>query len=306
MDRSVFRRTLAKNALAFLAALLLFAAGFPPLTQSSHAGGRGAAAAVEGNPVEKSLGIRMVKAPAGRYRMGSPSIESHRDDDELQHWVAISRPFLIGATEVTQGQWRKVMGRNPSFFYKNGDDFPLESVTWYDAVRFSNKLSDLAGLDRCYVRNGDKVRWKKNCDGYRLPTEAEWEYAARAGKPTPFVTGRCLTTDQANYNGKTWKGCPQGRNRAETTRVGAFPPNRWGLHDMHGNVWEWVWDNYAPYSSASVVDPTGPEKGEQRVIRGGSCLNNARICRSALRGSLAPNLGYNGILGLRIARSLPE
>ena len=220
-----------------------------------------------------TIGYRMVQIPAGRFLMGSPGNEPSRDGDETQHWVTISKGFSLGVTEVTQGQWKRVMGSNPSNFKNCGDDCPVESVSWTDAVEFCNRLSDLEGLSRCYSGQN----WDQSCTGYRLPTEAEWEYAARAGTTGPFHTGNCLSTSEANYDGNyPLSGCSKGQYRKTPIRVGSLASNSWGLYDMHGNVWEWVWDWKADYPSGSVTDPVGPSGGSTRVDRGGSWGTSAR------------------------------
>jgi formylglycine-generating enzyme required for sulfatase activity len=223
-------------------------------------------------------GVRMtfVYIPPGEFMMGSPEDEPERRDDEVQHHVTLTRGFYMQTTPVTQGQWETVMGNNPSHFKEDGPECPVENVSWEDAQAFIKKLNRAAG---------DEV--------YRLPTEAEWEYACRAGTTTPFYTGRCLGTDQANYDGNyPLKGCPKGEFRQKTTPVGSFPSNPFGLYDMHGNVWEWCQDWHGPYPSEPVVDPTGPATGSVRVRRGGGWFNVGRVCRSAYRGAFAPAFRY--------------
>ena len=191
-------------------------------------------------------------------------------------------------TEVTQGQWRSVMGDNPSGFKECGDDCPVENVSWNDIQGFMKKLNE-----------------KEGASIYRLPTEAEWEYAARAGTTTPFYFGDCLSTDQANYNGNyPLADCPKGEYREKTVPVASFPPNKWGLYDMHGNVWEWCQDWYGEYPEGSVTDPEGPETGSNRVLRGGGWIGGARYCRSALRYGVAP-ADRGSSFGFRLVRSLP-
>ena len=167
--------------------------------------------------------LELMPIPAGTFMMGSPETEANRESHEVRHQVAISKPFYLGVYAVTQAQYRMVMGVNLSKF--KGDNLPVESVSWNEAVEFCQKLS--ANTDR-------KVR---------LPTEAEWEYACRAGTTTPFNTGDTISTDQANYDGNhTYGNGSKGVFREKTTPVGSFPPNAWGLYDMHGNVWEWCSD----------------------------------------------------------------
>ena len=212
-----------------------------------------------------SLGMKFVLIPAGTFMMGSPPDDPQRDDDESQHRVTISKAFHMQTTEVTQGQWKRVMGNNPSHFKNCGDNCPVETVSWHDVQEFIRKLNQLEGTNK-----------------YRLPTEAEWEYACRAGTSTPFYTGKCISTDQANYNGSlSMPGCPKGEYRKGTVSAGSFPPNTWGLYDMHGNVWEWCEDWFGYYPSGHVTDPKGPSSGIERVLRGGSWGDVAWYMRSS-------------------------
>jgi formylglycine-generating enzyme required for sulfatase activity len=233
--------------------------------------------------LDNNVGLDMVQIPAGEFVMGSPAEETGRDDDEgPQRTVTVPR-FFIGRFQVTQAQYEAVMGQNPSRF--KGADRPVEQVSWDDAVAFCEKLSGLVGRT------------------YRLPSEAEWEYACRAKTTAPFNVGPTLTTDLANYNGnESYGNGPKGIFREETTDVGSFPPNAFGLHDMHGNVYEWcqdVWhENYegAPTDGSAWVD--GGDQA-QRVLRGGSWFIHPVICRSAdrLRG---PRDGFNVDVGFRV------
>ena len=234
-----------------------------------------------------TLGATFVLIPSGTFLMGSPADEPGRDSDEgPQHQVTISQPFYMQTTEVTQGQWKRVVKNNPSYFKNCGDDCPLEQVSWSDAQEFIRRINSMEGTDR-----------------YRLPTEAQWEYAARAGTKTPFNTGNCLSTDQANYDGDyPLSGCSKGEYRRKTARVRSFAPNDWGLHDMHGNVWEWVHDWYGSYPSGGVTDPEEPT-GLYHVARGGSWGYRARYCRSASR--LSPFISYDRFyrIGFRLIRT---
>jgi formylglycine-generating enzyme len=234
--------------------------------------------------------IALVSIPAGRFVMGSPSAELGRNADETPHDVTISRGFLLGRHEVTQQEWRDVMGTAPSFFAGCGPQCPVERVNYPEIERFLDALNAAAAASP----SRDRFR-------YRLPTEAEWEYACRAGTTTPFSTGANLTTAQANYNGAfPYAGFPRGLNRAQPTPAGAFPPNAWKLADMHGNVWEWTSDWYAPYATSAPVNPRGPLSGEKRVIRGGSWVFDANSARCALRYIHAPqDRGFS--LGFRVA-----
>jgi len=247
---------------------------------------RPAASGKAGRTFTNNLGMEFVYIKPGTFMMGSPSNEPKRDNDERQHRVTLTRGFYMQSTEVTQGQWKRVMGSNPSRFKNCGDNCPVEKVSWNDCQEFIRKLNRMEG--------GNK---------YRLPTEAEWEYACRAGTDTPFSFGGCLSTDQANYDGNyPMPGCSKGEYRKTTVRSASFPPNPWGLYDMHGNVWEWCQDWFGDYPSGSVSDPAGPSSGSYRVYRGGSWFNSARYCRSADRLRYAP--GYRiDYLGFRLARA---
>ena len=169
------------------------------------------------------------------------------------------------------------MGNKPSDCdYGCGDKRPVQNINWFDAVEYMNKLSEREGLMPCYRRTGQEVEWDRSCTGYRLPTEAEWEYAARAGTVTAYSFG-----DDASELGEyAW----YSRNaEGQVREVGTKRANPWGLYDMHGNVWEWVWDWHGPYGAQAATDPTGPEDGSLRVLRGGSFIVGPWVLRSALR-----------------------
>ncbi|MGH9847208.1 MAG: SUMF1/EgtB/PvdO family nonheme iron enzyme, partial [Blastocatellia bacterium] len=230
--------------------------------------------------------LEMIRVPAGSFQMGSPENEPERASDEgPQHRVTVSG-FSIGKFEVTQAQWKAVMGSNPSNF--KGDNLPVENVSWNDAKEFCRKLSQLTGKQ------------------YRLPTEAEWEYAARAGTTTPFAFGSSLSSQQANFDGNSpYGGAAKGVYRQKTMPVGSFAANAFQLHDMHGNVWEWcedVWhENYngAPSDGSSWL--SGGDSSS-RVLRGGSWYNDGWLCRSAVRGRGGPG-DRNGNIGFRVVVS---
>jgi formylglycine-generating enzyme required for sulfatase activity len=226
--------------------------------------------------------MRFIYIQPGQFLMGSPKDEPERFDREKQHKVILTEGFYMQETPVTQGQWEAVMGNNPSRFKEGGPECPVEQVSWEDAREFLQKLNE-----------------KSSELEYRLPTEAQWEYACRAGTTTPFWTGECLSTDEANYDGNNpLKGCPKGVYREKTTPVKKFAPNPWGLYDMHGNVWEWCADWFGDYPDGPVTDPNGPSDGADRVYRGGSWINYAGSCRSAYRYHATPDLrNYN--LGFR-------
>jgi formylglycine-generating enzyme required for sulfatase activity len=234
---------------------------------------------------DHKTGITLVEVGSGRFTMGSAATELGRRADETLHDVTINRPFFLGKSEVTQQEWRAVMGANPSRFADCGPRCPVENVTFADVQQF------LAALNA----QPDKQLQ------YRLPTESEWEYACRAGSVTPFSTGDALTTAQANYNGKEPYGkAAPGQFRQRPTRAGGFPANPWGLQDMHGNVWEWTSDWYGPYPADDATDPGGPASGETRVVRGGSWQSDAASGRCAARSSRDPNTRDQG-LGFRVA-----
>jgi formylglycine-generating enzyme required for sulfatase activity len=227
--------------------------------------------------IVNSLGMTFVLIPAGTFMMGSPEDEPGRfAEREVRHEVTLTQPYYMQTTQVTQGQWESVMGNNPSHFKDGGPNCPVENVSWEDTQAFISKLNQ-----------------QESTGKYRLPTEAEWEYACRAGTEGPFYFGNCLSTDQANYNGNyPLEGCPKGERRGKTTPVGNFECNKYGLYDMHGNVLEWCQDWLGDYPTSAVTDPTGPENGAYRVLRGGSWFYYARNCRSAYRLRYGPGYRY--------------
>ena len=248
--------------------------------------------------IEPWTGMTLVELPPGRFTMGSASSEAGRNDDEVLHEVEITRPFLLSRYEVTQQEWRTVMGTSPSHFASCGPRCPVERVTFDDVQRFLAKLNARAAAP------GSKAPSLR----FRLPTEAEWEYACRADTTGPFSTGENLTTAQANYNRRypyaPFAGGPAGEFRQKPAPVGTFALNQWGLADMHGNVWEWTADWYGPYGDtmAANIDPGGAPSGEKLVIRGGSWLFDANSARCGLRYTHAPqDRGFS--LGLRVAAS---
>jgi formylglycine-generating enzyme required for sulfatase activity len=240
----------------------------------------------------------------GTFVMGSPGTEISRQKEESQHRVTVN-DFYMGKYEVTQQEYREIMNAEPGDF--RGDALPVENVTWFEAIRYCNERSKKEGLMPAYVMTGSgdalTVRWDKSANGYRLPTEAEWEYAGRAGTTTPFNTGNNITPGQANYYGTyPYNNAPSGEYRQRTMPVGSFAPNAWGLHDIHGNVWEWCWDGYGEYPAGEQDNPTGPEKGSFRVNRGGGWNDFGRHLRSAYRAAHSPgNRTFN--LGFRVVRN---
>ena len=244
--------------------------------------------------ITNSVGMKLVLIPKGTFTMGSPTEEEGAGTDEQQHQVTISKDYYLGVTEVTQGQYEKVMGVNPSHFQKrvirksDSSMYPVESVSWEDAVEFCKRLSELP-------------KEKKSGRVYRLPTEAEWEYACRAGSKTAFYCG----DDSELIGAYAWHAANSG---GQTHPVGEKKPNAWGLYDMHGNVWEWCSDWYGDYPEGAVTDPVGPEEGSLRVYRGGCWRSVAADFRSAFRDGLAPSFRFS-IRGLRVALSssrIPE
>ena len=256
----------------------------------------------KGKVFKSAFGTEMVTIPAGTFVMGSPEDEPTRERDEPQHWVTIPRAFQIGRYEVTQKLWKDVIGGNPSHFRSCGDRCPVENVSWYEAIRFCNRLSEREGLDPAYAIDGDKVTWDRTATGYRLPTEAEWEYACRAGTESAFYTGiirEIGCRDDPSFDRAGWY-C--GNASKMTHSVGRKESNRFGLYDMHGNVWEWCWDWYKAYPKESVVDQGGPDMGSHKVFRGGSWFDYAMQGRSAYRFYFTPSYRYE-FIGMRLCRS---
>jgi formylglycine-generating enzyme required for sulfatase activity len=253
--------------------------------------------------ITNSLGMQFVRIPAGSFMMGSPETEKDRRADEHQHEVEITQDFYLGVYEITQEQYELVMGNNPSSFSSTGGGkdkvdgldtrtFPVEMVSWHDAVKFCEKLNELPE-ERTAGRT------------YRLPSEAEWEYTCRGGVPSyqVFSSGDSLSSDQANFDGNIPYGnAPKGPFLGRTTTVGSYKPNAFGLYDMHGNVQEWCadWHDENYYNSSPRKDPTGPAEGSSRVGRGGSWNYYASYCRAAYRNRITPD--YRSInLGFRLA-----
>lgn len=230
--------------------------------------------------IVNSIGMRLTRIPAGEFLMGSPHEVTDADDDERpQHCVRISRPFLMGCFEVTQAEYQRVMGSNPSWFSAQGGGreqvagkdtsrYPVDMISWDDAVEFCRRLSELSA-----ERTAGRI--------YRLPSEAEWEYACRAGSKTPFATGETISPQEANIG----VGRSLAPEQGSSVPVGSFRPNAFGLYDMHGNVWEWCSDWYAfgYYLTSPHIDPQGPESGTGHVVRGGDWHFGPRAARSANR-----------------------
>jgi formylglycine-generating enzyme required for sulfatase activity len=242
-------------------------------------------------PAPQSAPANMVRINGGTFTMGSPSSEPGRNSGEVQHQVTVSS-FYMGKYEVTQKEYQELMGTNPSDF--KGDNLPVVWVSWYDAIEYCNALSRKEGLTPAYMSGGGGwTMWNRSANGYRLPTEAEWEYACRAGTTTAYNTG-------ANINNNT--GWYNANSAGSTQEVGRKPANAWGLYDMHGNVVEWCWDWYGDYSSGAQTDPVGASSGSIRVLRGGNWDSSAQRIRSACRGGIPPSFG-DSALGFRLVRN---
>ena len=261
--------------------------------------------------------LEMLELPGGEFWMGSPENEPGRRTNETRNRVRVS-PFAMAKYLVTQKLYQEVMEQSPSYF--KGESLPVEQVNWFDAVRFCNKLSERVGLRPCYrivepkqdqPADGEaaqaeaqpEVEWDQTADGYRLPTEAEWEYACRAKTETAYSFG----DDPEQLGEYAWF---EGNSESRTHEVETKTPNGWGLSDLHGNVWEWCWDWYAEYpvtsdndndKSVSLVCPIGPPSGDGRVLRGGSFANKPRYLRSANRSWDVPT-NRNQRRGFRCVR----
>jgi formylglycine-generating enzyme required for sulfatase activity/serine/threonine protein kinase len=321
----------------------------PPLAKAEAVSDSRPVPAPEDTPKEitNSIGMKLALIPAGEFLMGSPDSDPAAPDDEKpQHRVRITRPFYLGATEVTVGQFRKVVEasglrteaetdgkggyawneakgsweQDPKYIWRNPgfaqtDEHPVVDVSWNDAIAYCNKLSLKEGLTPFYRILGERVEvpdWAAT--GYRLPTEAEWEYACRAGTTTRYESGddpETLSlvgniadeTLKAKYPAWPWPTIAARDGYVYTAPVGRFRANAFGLYDMHGNVWEWCWDGYAAdyYKGWPAADPPGPSRAADRVFRGGCWDNDPRLCRAATRYGYTPGRRHDH-LGLRLAR----
>jgi formylglycine-generating enzyme required for sulfatase activity len=237
------------------------------------------------SPVFNSQGMSFVYIPPGSFTRGSPEHEPGRNDDETPHKVRLTKGFYMQTTPVTRWMWQGLMGTDPSSFSASADDSPVEQISWIDCQKFLKKLNSL----------GEGT--------YRLPTEAEWEYACRAGSATAFALGEITSLFCEADPILQDLGWCCGNSDRTTHPVAQKEPNPWGLYDMHGNVCEWCLDWYGEYSTTSKKDPTGPKSGTNKVIRGGSWLSSAKNCRSASRFYWAPT-EKAPFIGFRLIREL--
>lgn len=286
------------------------------------------------DPFTNSIGMQFNELPAGSFTMGSPLGEPGRGSNEVEHTVTLTRAFGMQVTEVTNAQWNDVivdtlLGVNPSVSHTQ-DSYPVDTVSWYDTIFFANRLSIDEGRSVCYALSGisgtpgtsslsiSSVTQIANCTGYRLPTEAQWEYAARAGTTKAYANpigfddadtetgsgfnGNLHAMGWYRYNGEMENGSAVTAYEDGTKPVAKKQANAWGLYDMHGNVFEWNWDFFAAYSG-NATDPSGPASGSSRMIRGGSWTSSASNARSANRNFTSPGDRGNS-LGFRLV--LPQ
>jgi formylglycine-generating enzyme required for sulfatase activity len=248
------------------------------------------------------------------FTMGSPGGELGRSSDEVEHEVTLTHDFWIMTTEITQQHYLDVMNYNPASFSACGMNCPVEQVNWHEVAAYANALSALEGLGECYSCTGtapdfdcspsDIYASPYDCPGYRLPTEAEWEYAARGGNVRATYAGELTATDctDPTLDPIAWF-C--GNASSTTHPVGTKTANAYGLYDMLGNVWEWCHDRYAAYPGGDETDPTGPSSGSSRVLRGGSWISYARHARAAYRSVFTPGFRIRSFGG-RVVRSCPS
>jgi formylglycine-generating enzyme len=239
-----------------------------------------------------AAGIEMLAIPAGNFTMGDAANKYEQNERPARNVTV--RAFMMSKTEITQQQYRDVMGSNPSKAV--GDNLPVESLSWYEALEFCNKLSEKEGRTPCYSGIPNNVTCDFTANGYRLPTEAEWEYACRAGTTTDYYVGNST----ADLNRCSWSS---GNSSGKPNEVAKLEANAWGLHDMHGNVFEWVWDWYkVDYYGEGITDnPTGPSGGQEKVCRGGSWFVYYYGHRVSFRSMLRPSFRSIDI-GLRVVR----
>jgi sulfatase modifying factor 1 len=276
-ERAEIKKIIISTGLVVLSLLLLIV-GYDLLSKYSKE-----------KQLAENLKKEMINIEGGTFKMGS----TERGSNENPVHVVTVSTFFIGKTEVTQELWETVMGSNPSDF--KGGKWSVENVSWYDIVEFCNKLSEKEGLQKAYSGNGSGIACDFSSNGYRLPTEAEWEFAAKGGNQSKGY----------KYSGSNdidvvaWYS---GNSGSATHDVGAKQPNELGLYDMSGNVWEWCWDWYGDDNSGSQTTPQGPNSGSRRVLRGGSWDYDAEHCRVAYRYRNDPGNGYNNY-GFRLVRT---
>jgi len=247
-----------KRIMLFFIAIVMLAVASSLVTE---------AAAQDKSFTSPTIGAKFVLIPGGTFMMGAAVL----------HQVVISKPYYMEVTEVTQGQWRKVMGSNPSMFNTCGDDCPVDNISWVDVQEFIRRINQKEGVNK-----------------YRLPTEAEWEFACRAGSVTKDAPG----AKEDEFGDYAWYDANSDR---KTHPVARKKPNAWGLYDMHGNVSEWCQDWYDDYPEGKVIDPKGPSSGQHKVLRGGSWLGSAVTLRSSFRGEDYAVVRCNDI-GFRLVR----
>ncbi len=251
----------------------------------------------------------MALVPAGAFLMGSPGSELGRANNEDQHQITLTKAFYVSVNEITQTTWFTVMGWNESSLH--GPRSPVSDITWYDCLAFCNELSEADGFTPAYTLTGEAragnhitaatVNWDRSANGYRLLTEAEWEYACRAETSTAFHSGSITNAACAEPN-LDLVGWYCGNASGVAHDVGQRVANGWGLRDMHGNAREWCWDRYGEYPAGPAADPEGPASGTERVTRGGSWNHHARFCRAACRSQGDPGSGDH-VVGFRLART---
>jgi len=252
------------------------------------------------NPQPGDISIDMVAITGGTFNMGNTGTAESYGGEHIVHPVTISYNFYMGKYEVTQEQYEIVMDENPST--TKDPEMPVEGVDWFEAVEFCNKLSDILGYVKCYSGSGDNMTCDFDANGYRLPTEAEWEYACKAGTGTDYYSGDMTGTgyaEEPNLNGVGWY---MHNSNMEPQKIGLKSQNSFSLCDMHGNVSELCWDWYSAdyYNNSPHTDPTGPAQGTERVERGGRSGIQAYWCRSSVRNKINPETGF---LGFRVVRT---